>query len=68
MHRRKRFLVYPPGYAPLGSRRYVVCASLRQAKITARRMGAGAEIDEAICVHLRKHTQWVSSTHGRTWA
>jgi hypothetical protein len=66
MHRRKRFLVYPPDYKP-GTGKYKVTHSKFQAMKVARRMGDGAEVNERIRVHLKPRCAWTSSFNGREW-
>jgi hypothetical protein len=67
MHRRKRFLVYPPDYKP-GRGRYKVTHSKYQAMKMARRMGDGSEVDESVHVHPSRCKPWCSAGGtGREW-
>ncbi len=65
MHRRKQFLIYPPNYQPGDG--YKVRHSKRQAWKCAVRMGAGAGVDVAVCIHPGRGKGWVSSRGYALW-
>ena len=67
MHRRKRFVVYPPNYQPLTRMRYRVFRSKRQALKQARRWGTGATMMDAIYIHPKPRTSWQSSFSTGIW-
>lgn len=59
MHRRKKYLIYPPDYLPGDG--FVVRHSKRQALKAAVRMGDGASVDVCIDIHPARCKQWTSS-------
>lgn len=65
MHRRKRFLIYPPNYTPGDG--YVVRFSKRQAWKVAVKMGVGASVDVAVHLHPGKHKHWIESSGYGLW-
>lgn len=65
MHRRKKFLIYPPNYKPGDG--FVVRSSKLQAWKAARRMGVGASVDVGIQIHPARGKSWTSSTHKWLW-
>jgi hypothetical protein len=60
MHRRKKFLIYPPNYKP--GEGYKVRHSKFQAWKEAVRMGAGAGVDVCVQIHPAARKNWISST------
>jgi len=59
MHRRKKYLIYPPYYQPGDS--VEVRHSKLQALKEAVRMGDGASVDVCIDIHPARCKQWTYS-------
>lgn len=60
MHKRKKYIVYPPDYADDGN--YMVCSSKYQALKKAFKLGVGAQVFYRIDHYAKKHMMWVSSS------
>ena len=58
MHKRKKYLVYPPGYSPLVGN-YKVRNSRYQALKLAEKFGLGSVVDVAIYYHQAARSKWV---------
>jgi hypothetical protein len=65
MHRRKRFLIYPPNYQPGDG--YLVRYSKFQAWKAGVRLGAGAAIDVSVHTHPAPFKNWTSSAGRVLW-
>lgn len=65
MHRRKKFLIYPPNYTPGDG--YQVRHSRLQAWKAAVRMGEGASVDVSTQTHPAPHANWISSSSRPLW-
>ena len=65
MHRRKKYLIYPPYYQPGDD--FDVRYSKLQALKVAVKMGTGASVDVSICIHPARCKQWTSSRHCMLW-
>ena len=59
MHKRKKFLIYPPNYKPGDG--FKVRHSKFQAWKVAMRMGIGAGIDVCVHIHPAARKNWTSS-------
>ncbi|MGZ8953864.1 MAG: hypothetical protein ACXW0Q_04205 [Methylovulum sp.] len=66
MHRRKRFLIYPPNYKPGDG--FLVRHSKLQAWKAATRMGVGACVDVSVHTHPGRRQPWNSSSGYGLWA
>lgn len=65
MHRRKKFIIYPPDYQPGDS--FEVRYSKRQALKEAVRMGIDASVDVSVYIHPSRGKLWTSSTQMGLW-
>jgi hypothetical protein len=65
MHRRKKFLVYPPNYKPGDG--FVIRHSKLQAWKVAVRFGVGASVDVDIQLHPARRKYWTSRQHSWLW-
>lgn len=65
MHRRKKYLIYPPYYQPGDS--VEVRHSKRQALKAAVRMGDGASVDVSVYIHPARGKFWASSQLLSLW-
>lgn len=65
MHKRKKYLIYPPGYEFGGN--YKVRYSKRQAWKVAVRMGEGAEIDVEVTTYPAPRKFWISCSSKPLW-
>ncbi len=65
MHRRKRFLIYPPDYQPGDG--YIIRYSKYQAWKSAIKLGAGSAIDIRIHIHPAPFKGWISSKGKHLW-
>ena len=69
MHKRKRYLVYPPDYSynRVPYRKYKVVYSRLQAWKVACKMGEGSSIMVVLNNHPRKKVMWDSSISYELW-
>lgn len=65
-HRRKQWIIYPPGYVP-GISSYKCSRSKKKAWRIALEMGQGAEIHERIHEHPAPRKPWCSGYIGRIY-
>lgn len=59
MHKRKKFLIYPPNYKPGDG--YKTCSSKLQAWKIAVKLGEGAGVDVCVQTHDKPFSGWTSS-------
>lgn len=65
MHRRKKYVVYPPNYKPGDG--FVMCNSKFQAWKTAVKFGVGASVDVQINIHPSRCKNWIYSKQTGLW-